>query len=94
MLSRDFTKPKKEYLFKNKFVIIAIAVVLFLSIVMTAVFGFNTTPEFDGGYMFSIEVGKDLTNSNISKYTDKIDNILVLYNLNNFYSDKSIIRLK
>ncbi len=32
----------------------------------------------------------------VSKYVDdnKIDNILVLYNLNNFYSDKSIIRLK
>ena len=32
----------------------------------------------------------------ISKYVEdnKMDNILILYNLNNFYSDKSIIRLK
>ena len=26
--------------------------------------------------------------------TNNIDNILILYNLNNFYSDMSIIRLK
>ena len=76
MLNRDFSKPKKDYILKNKFVLLALAVIMIASIIVTSILGVNTTPEFDGGYMFSVKVGHEITDAKLEKYTKEIDAIL------------------
>jgi len=81
MLKRDFSKSKKDYILKNKFILITIVALLVASVIFSVIVGFNTTPEFDGGYMFSVNVGKEVSASKLDDYTDKIDSILNKNNL-------------
>lgn len=61
MLRRDFTKSNKEYLKKNRVVLISIAVFLVLGIIMFSIFGMNGNFEIKGYNEFTVTVGEKAT---------------------------------
>lgn len=64
MLNRDFTKSNKEYLNKNKFVLIAVGVFLLVGVIMAIALGFNTNFELRGYNEFTINVTEKQTANN------------------------------
>lgn len=58
---RDFTKPNKDYLFKNRIGIICVSVFLIIGIIILSIFGMNGNFEFKGYNEFSIKAGADTT---------------------------------
>ncbi|MBQ3502620.1 MAG: hypothetical protein IJA72_03045, partial [Clostridia bacterium] len=72
MISRDFSKSGKEYIKQNKFVLIALAVIIALGVIMLAVFGFNGGSDVKGYNTFSITMGEDYQVSKLGNYTDEI----------------------
>jgi len=57
MLNRDFTKSNKEYIKKNKFVLIGTIALLLVGILVACIFGFNGNFEMKGYNEFSVKVG-------------------------------------
>ena len=57
MLNRDFTKSNREYIKKNKFVLIGTAALLVIGIIIACIFGFNGNFEMKGYNEFSVNVG-------------------------------------
>ena len=57
MLNRDFTKSNKEYIKKNKFVLIGTVALLVIGILIACFFGFNGNFEMEGYNEFSVNVG-------------------------------------
>lgn len=55
-MHRDFTKSNREYLAKNKLILIAVALFLIVGIVIGAVFGMNGNFEISGYNEFSISI--------------------------------------
>lgn len=76
MLNRDFTKSKREYLNKNKVLLIVLALFLVVGIVVTAIFGFNANPEFTGGHVVDIKLTEEISDKELDKYESKINAIL------------------
>ncbi len=64
MLNRDFSKSNKEYLNKNKFVLIAVAVFLLVGVIMAVCLGFNTNFELRGYKEFTVNVTEKQTSNN------------------------------
>jgi len=81
MLNRDFTKSKREYLKKNRALLIVLAVFLVVGIVVTAILGFNATPDFTGGHVVDIHLTEDISNKELDKYEQKINSVLAENNL-------------
>lgn len=81
MLNRDFSKSKREYLKKNKALLIVLALFLVVGIVVTAIFGFNANPDFTGGHVVDIHLTQEVSDKELDKYEDKISSILSENNL-------------
>ena len=64
MLNRDFSKSNKEYLNKNKFVLIAVVVFLLVGVIIAVCLGFNTNFELRGYNEFTISVTEEQTSNN------------------------------
>ena len=73
MINRDFTKSNKQYLLKNKFVLILISAILVLGIVMLCAFGFKGGPDVSGYNTFSIKMGTTYKADKLDDYTDDIN---------------------
>ncbi len=78
MFKRDFNKPVKTYLNKNKFVLISILAFLILGTIIACVFGFNGNFEFKGYNEFSVKVGT-VSNSKGREYREEIKDIVNSY---------------
>lgn len=76
MLNRDFSKSKREYLNKNKVLLIVLAVFLVVGIVVTSIFGFNANSDFTGGTVVDIELTQEISDKELDKYESKINSIL------------------
>lgn len=76
MLSRDFNAPKKEYINKNKTILIVLGVFILVGIIMMSILGFNRSPEFEGGYVADVKIGQEVSSSQLDKYENKINSIL------------------
>ena len=81
MLNRDFSKPKREYLNKNKALIIVLALFIVIGIVVTAIFGFNANPDFTGGHVVDIKFTQEISDKELDNYEEKINSILAENNL-------------
>lgn len=81
MLNRDFSKSKREYLKKNKALLIVLSLFIVVGIVMISVLGFNTNPEFSGGHVVDIKLTQEISDKQLDKYEDKINSILADNNL-------------
>lgn len=76
MLNRDFSKSKREYISKNKALLIVLALFLVVGIVVTAIFGFNANPDFTGGNVVDIQLTEEISDKELDKYENKINSIL------------------
>ena len=71
MLNRDFTKSGKQYIKQNKFVLIALAVILTLGVIMLCVCGgFKGGADVSGCTTFSINIG---SNYEVDDLDDQIE---------------------
>jgi len=78
MLSRDFSRPNKEYIKKNKFVLISILTFLVVGLVIACVFGFNGNFEINGYNEFTVKVGTQSSktiNNQIDSISEIVDSI-------------------
>ena len=88
MLNRDFTKSNREYIKKNKFVLIGTVALLVIGIIIACIFGFNGNFEMKGYNEFSVNVGsvssktarefKSDIKSVANSYGADVDNISIL----------------
>ena len=85
MINRDFTRSGKEYVKKNKFVLIALALILAMGIVMLCVFGFKGGSDVAGYNTFSIKMGNEYEADELKDYTQNI-NIVLAENDANLHS--------
>ena len=76
MLNRDFSKPKKDYILKNKLMLIIIGACLLAGILAMSIFGFNATPDFTGCNVVSVNIGSEISSSKLNDYNKTIDTIL------------------
>lgn len=76
MLNRDFTKPKRDYILKNKLYLIVALVALIVGAVVIGVFGLNKSVDYTGCYKVIINVGQTINDKTFDKYEDKLNNIL------------------
>lgn len=81
MLNRDFSRSKREYIAKNKAILIVLALFLLVGVVVSAIFGFNTNPDFTGGHVVDIKLTQEISDKELDKYEDKINSILAENNL-------------
>lgn len=72
---RDFTKPNKDYIYKNRVGIICVSVFLIIGIIILSLFGMNGNFEVNGYTEFSISAGEDA-----SKYPELIDSVREVVN--------------
>lgn len=79
MINRDFSKSGKEYIKKNKFVLIALGVIIALGIIMLSVFGFNGGADVDGYNTFSVKIGSSYQADKMGDYTENINTNLATY---------------
>ena len=78
MVNRDFSKSGKQYIKQNKFVLIALAVILALGAIMLCVFGgFKGGSDVSGYNTFSIKMGTEYNADKLTKYTEEININLV-----------------
>ncbi len=87
MLKRDFTKSNKEYLKKNKNILITFALFLLVGILMFAILGMNGNFEIKGYNEFSVNITekiakdynehKDEIGKIINSYDGKFDSVLI-----------------
>ena len=56
---RDFTKSNKEYIKKNKFILLGVTLFLIVGIIIWSIFGLNTNFEMSNHNEFSIKAGAD-----------------------------------
>ncbi len=77
MINRDFTRSNKEYIGKNKIMLIIIAALVVVASVVVAVFGFNGGTEVKGYNTFSINMGTEYKADKMSDYTAGINQALV-----------------
>ena len=82
MINRDFTKSSKQYLNKNKFILIALGVILALGIIMLSVFGFKGGIEVKGYNTFSVKLGSIYQADELDDYTEDISENLSSQNAN------------
>lgn len=88
MINRDFTKSGKQYVKQNKFVLIALAVILTLGIVMLCVFGgFKGGADVSGCNTFSIQMGS-------SYKADKLDDYNKIINENLADADAELLSVQ
>ena len=73
MINRDFTKSNKHYIKQNKFVLIALSVILVLGIIMLCVLGFKGGTEVRGYNTMSINMGMVYQDDKLDTYTDYIN---------------------
>lgn len=73
MINRDFTKSGKHYVKQNKFILMALAVILALGVVMLCVFGFKAGTDVKGYNTFSINIGSSYEADKLSDYTEEIN---------------------
>ncbi len=73
MINRDFAKSGKQYINKNKFVLIAIGLILALGVIMLCAFGFKGGAEVKGYNTFSINIGTHYKADKLEDYTDDIN---------------------
>lgn len=78
MLRRDFTKSNKEYLNKNKVVIMAVAAFLLLGLIVGLIFGMNGNFEVKGYNEFSVTITENKV-GNYSEYSQEISKIVNSY---------------
>lgn len=78
MLRRDFTKSNKEYLKKNKIVLISVAVFLLIGLIIGAIFGLNGNFEVKGYNEFSVTI-KESQRKNFNEYTKEIADVINSY---------------
>jgi len=76
MLNRDFAKSGKDYIKKNKFVLITLALIVALGVIMMCVFGFKGGTDVSGYNTFSIKMGTQYDAEHMSDYTDTINTVL------------------
>jgi len=81
MINRDFTKSGKQYIKQNKFVLIALALILAIGVTMLCIFGFNGGSEVSGCNTFSVKIGTACTAEKIDEYTDVINTNLTENNV-------------
>ncbi|MBO5910009.1 MAG: hypothetical protein J6Q15_00720 [Clostridia bacterium] len=79
MINRDFSKSGKEYIKKNKFVLIALGFIVALGVIMLSVFGFNGGADVKGYNTFSIKMGTSYEAKNMGDYTDCINTNLATH---------------
>lgn len=82
MINRDFTRSGKEYIKKNKIVIIALALIVAMGIVMLCLFGFKGGSDVKGYNTFSINVGAQYESDKLSDYHEHINTNLASYDAN------------
>ena len=78
MLNRDFKQSNKEYLRKNKSILITLAVFLLVGVLLWAVLGMNGNFEINGCYEFNVTVGESAV-EDFSEHKSEIGNILNSY---------------
>ena len=79
MINRDFAKSGKQYVNKNKFVLIAIGLILALGVIILCAFGFKGGTEIEG---YKREI-KHLTQK-ISEHEIIINRLIYHFISNNF----------
>ena len=79
MINRDFTRSGKEYIKKNKIVLIALAAIIAVGIVMICAFGFKSGADINGYNTFSINIGTEYKSDNLGDYTQDINTNLSAY---------------
>ena len=65
MINRDFTKSGKQYIKQNKFVLIALAIIILAG-------GFNGGSDVSGYNTFSIKIGTEYKADELTVYTENI----------------------
>ena len=74
MINRDFTKPGKQYIKQNKFVLIALAAVILAGVIMLCVFGgFKGGSDVSGYNTFSVKIGSEYKADKLANYTENIN---------------------
>ena len=79
MINRDFSKSAKEYIKQNKFVLIAVAIIIAVGIVMLSVFGFKGGSEIKGYNTFSVTMGTTYDAGELEDYTQSIKACIAKY---------------
>lgn len=98
MLNRDFSKSNKDYLNKNKFMLIGVAVFLVLGLILGLIFGFNANFEIKGYNEFTIKAKESLVveYKNINEITsilnDKGGNCDLVLTSKNGDNSKFVVR--
>lgn len=76
MLNRDFSKSKREYIKNNKALLIVLSLFIIVGIIVSSIFGFNTNPDFTGGYVVDVNIGTEISDAKLDKYENKINTLL------------------
>lgn len=79
MINRDFTRSGKEYVNKNKIVLIILAMIVAIGVVMMCVFGFKGGTDVAGYQTFSINIGSEYESDKMGDYTQEINAKLSSY---------------
>lgn len=75
MLRRDFNKPVKDYINKNKIWLIALVAILLVGLVVGIVLGFDTNYEISGYNEFSISINSDQRNK-FNSYANSVEGLV------------------
>jgi len=79
MINRDFTKSGKDYISKNKIVLIALSVIIAIGVIMLCAFGFKAGSDVAGYNTFSVKIGSVYNADKLEDYVEHINTNLASY---------------
>ncbi len=76
MLSRDFSASGKQYIKRNKIVLIVLAAIIALGAIMLIAFGFKGGADIKGYNTFNVNIGASYEADKLNDYTNDINSVL------------------